>query len=704
MIDRTQLVLPLRPKPLLVAAGTSASLFAALLIGWLACMLAAVLAYCGCWLAYFLVLVLAYAIVIALGLGVIAGAIGLFAKAGESTDKDTSNGAGCGGCVLVLVGLAILGSGIPWVCSMLDGPRAVLSQAASDSYDSCSDAADVLLFDLFLPYRVYLWSWSVLAFSLSLATLTLLSLATLSSERLLRRAFLRSRFKCPKCGEETPVFICPGCGERHADLAPSAYGLIKADCGRCGRRLPTLDLAGRLRLAKACGSPTCFHDLKGDAFGAAGEFHYAVVGAQSSGKSNYMIAGVQALLDDFAPSNGYHAELPDPIQEHEYLAYVNGFRQGKPVPKTSPTAQRSLAFTVALKRDDGLARLLYLYDAAGETFEGGDLSPTGHSMTGQDYHRFVDGILLMVDPFAEETFRQQQAGQARDHPARKDAAYLLGRVLPFLERSLKVGPDRPIPVPVAVVVTKSDACGLDQQLTGPDLRGRLGSMAAASEDAAQDAGLVRQFLVDAGAGEAVRILESRFSHVSYFAVSALGRSATLGNRAPFQPRRALGPILWLGQQTHALTDRHAAAQALVHLGEYLSRCLRGREGGAVRIASWSVVIAGLCLTLYGAWQLLGVTGSLVTFAALLILPLLLVRYLKRGTADVHAVLKGMADFREWFTPALKGRIGPTERRWAWGVLVGGLAVIGGLFYVSWPIGLVVILLLGGLFALSKLGR
>ena len=58
-----------------------------------------------------------------------------------------------------------------------------------------------------------------------------------------------------------PTYECPGCGEKHTNLVPSKYGILKRTC-LCGTKLPTTFLNGRGQLKAYC--PECDTALSGD--------------------------------------------------------------------------------------------------------------------------------------------------------------------------------------------------------------------------------------------------------------------------------------------------------------------------------------------------------------------------------------------------------------------------------------------------------
>ena len=102
-------------------------------------------------------------------------------------------------------------------------------------------------------------------------------------------------------------------------------------------------------------------------------------------------------------------------------------------------------------------------------------------------------------------------------------------------------------VPCAVVVSKSDAFGLDGEIraTTP-VAAPTSRLAAMISQKAEDpeSAAVRQWLQEHGGGNLVRSIEKDFQQVRYFSCSALGRLPD-SRLAPFTPHKALEPLAWL---------------------------------------------------------------------------------------------------------------------------------------------------------------
>jgi len=680
MIDRSTPVFLLRPRTLLAAAGISAALFSVLLLASLICWGAGWIAWGACWLALLLICIVGYGVVLALA-GVMAGAaIAALKQVGSK------EGGGCLAFILGIIALAILTGMWPWMTTLIETPRRVLVGNGIHvgwneiALKQCVNTAISILDDIFFKYQIHIFSWTVLVTALVAALLTLLFLGILRTESALKAVLYKIRFRCKRCGQTLPRFRCPGagCPIWHEDLRPTIFGLMKVRCQRCRTLLPTTDLGGRLRLPQSCGNPKC-GDASDLLTGRVGEYHLAIAGAQSSGKSNYLFTAVWRFVEDFAVRNGLTLSFPDSRQQVEYDNLVASLRQGRAVPKTG-SSERPMAFTLDLKSATGIHCRLYLYDAAGEDFEAGDIGARSHGLSGFDFQGYLDGLFFVVDPFAEELPQMQQSARAGDNPARFDSSFMMARLLPALERAQKVTTGRnKIPIPVAVVVTKADGCGLESRLVTPEVSGSYGSIERAAEQTKVDSDAVRGFLEEIGAADVVRLFESSFIDVRYFGVTALGRPADPQNNSPFTPRRVLEPLIWLGYRCHALTDVAPGTRAVANAVDFFRRSLRGQEGTGLKLSSWAIVITAYASLFGGGWYFGNVRLAVFCLVAAMIGPILVRRISRRGLQDWTEFRQGLVVFLHRFRLAFSGRRGRVEQRkailLACGMLASLLAII-----------------------------
>ena len=422
------------------------------------------------------------------------------------------------------------------------------------------------------------------------------TIGILSREGLVKHHVRKISYTCPKCScRGQPLFRCPKCSELLHDLRPSVYGVFHAACATCGNGLPTTDRGGRLTLDKVCSG--CSADLLHSDLGKQSEYRIGIVGATSSGKTNVLITSIRSLRQDFAPENGLEVRFGDPTEERVFRQYVEWLDKGMVMQKTIPIPIPR-AFNLSLRSEDGQGCLLYLYDAAGEDFQ------EEERLENHPIEKY-DGILFVIDPFAEEGVREGLAGDLevaavqRTNPAPLDASEILGRLVNVLERVLKVPVGGVFPIPLAVVVTKIDACGLAEQLkirTRP-FGGSYFSLTAAAYDAESHSARVRRFLLKVGLGNVIRIVESRFARVGFFGVSSLGRSADPADRRAFKALGMPAPLVWLTFHTGALDESDEWDRSFVNLHISLLRSLKGLEGASSKQKAWIFIVCALVLWL-----------------------------------------------------------------------------------------------------------
>jgi len=400
--------------------------------------------------------------------------------------------------------------------------------------------------------------------TLSLGGIWVLAMAVSFLLALTEKAVILSRAgyaKCPhaECHEPVPlpIFMCPECGEEHDRLVPGRFGVLMRTC-KCGDgRLPTLFWLGKGRLRSIC--PSCRKPMREELFG--GSVHVPIYGGPSTGKTMYMMAATWELLEGKVP--GLQARLIDEASDRAYSKHWKpDFESGRVREKTARPFPD--AFLLATRRGVGLPTSVYLYDPAGEALlNESDL----------DAHRFMnyfDGLALLIDPLSLPSFaaRYRELGgpdltptTSRAHPEET-----ITRVVNLLERLGKLSRRRGSGQRVAVVFSKADVPGFAQEVGI-----RVSDSAEVGIDwealGADNSSLLREWLAK-HEPHLLQILETRFTEMRFFAVSALGHIPQTGRG--FSPRKVMEPLGWL------LSKRATFARPL--LGRIVGRSM---EAGAV---------------------------------------------------------------------------------------------------------------------------
>lgn len=388
--------------------------------------------------------------------------------------------------------------------------------------------------------------------------------------------------RCPACYAQMriPIHVCPTCATEHSRLWPSVYGVFSHRCTKCDTRLPTLDLLGRSEIVKKC--EACKRPMNKQV-GRLINVHIPVIGGPSTGKSNLIFMATRELIESYARPRGYTIDFPDELDKMEYEKNLAEFDSGRPLAKTPDIAPQ--AYNLALKRPgERLGRIIYLYDAAGEAYIDKDNTIL------QRYYDYVDALIFVVDPFSIETFRREHESEIDTmklalRPSTLAVMDAYGRMIEVLEQSVGLRPGSRFPHPIAVVVSKVDALGLDNRI-GSSAAQRLmdNNPEIVIEGDAIDM-LVEKFLFDYDLGNLVRSLRIQFEQVQFFACSALGRLPDSKTNMPFTPVNVLDPITWvLGQL--AVSD---SASERARLVDERHKVIANRKGGvlsATRFYFW----------------------------------------------------------------------------------------------------------------------
>jgi len=343
-------------------------------------------------------------------------------------------------------------------------------------------------------------------------------------------------FACPSCYKKfsLPTYSCTNCGAKHTMLVPGQYGIFKRKC-QCGNLLPTLFFNGKNTLPSEC--PHCHNTLSQD-IGVAINVHYPIVGGGSSGKSTFLVASMLEL-EKQSKQGGFTLSLSEKSDLKAIEKARDSFSKGIILDKT--TTYKPRAFLAKLQKDGSKKQppyLIYMYDAAGEIFEDGE------RLHQHVYFEYINGIFFLIDPFSipvvHQEFEQElvKAGE-RIKTSREQPKDVFDRMVNHLKqhKEVKKQKDR-YTIPIAVVVTKTDAFGLESKITQvPEQKGKSPEEVSSEK--------IRSWLINNGEGNLVRSIENMFASVQYFSCSAFGHVPDEKSSEAFIPKKVWAPINWI---------------------------------------------------------------------------------------------------------------------------------------------------------------
>ncbi|MEU7165312.1 hypothetical protein AB0A70_11790 [Streptomyces morookaense] len=328
------------------------------------------------------------------------------------------------------------------------------------------------------------------------------------------------RAACPGCGVPTPVRVCRRC---HSDL-PSDY---------CDQDSRIIALVG----AKATGKSTYVTVLVNELrhrVGGAYRASLAAMGADTQRRDRETAAELYERLQ--LPG----ATRPAALGFNDPLLY----RLSVPARSRLGAGSRHTA--------------LVFFDAAGEDLRNAEAMDRYTA-----YLAAADGIILLVDPLQLPSVRDELAGTGGPPlpPVETSPQQIAADVAGQLRSHRRAGSRGRLSTPVAVALTKTDML---RPLLSPQspLHGNASHHGGALDDADRTAvhEEVRSLLGSWDGGALHRQLESDFSDVGLFGLSALGAPppsdapADAPKSGP-QPVRVEDPLLWLLARRNLLPVR-----------------------------------------------------------------------------------------------------------------------------------------------------
>ena len=296
---------------------------------------------------------------------------------------------------------------------------------------------------------------------------------------------------CPKCKRnfERPKVRC-SCGLELDYPVPNVYGIKKHTCNN-GHPIPCVS-GKRSDLRTIC--PYCGSDIETR---EAIPISIAMVGAVGSGKTTLMLASVKSITQ-MGRTRDVTVEAVTPGISKNAVAAKDV------VAKSAPGELDSECMFIRSRTLQD--REIIFNDISGQEYE-----PKENKILFEEFFTYSDGIIFTFDPIA---LRRQGRG-ATPSEVFESFHYMYTQINGF-------SPNKVNNIPMAVVATRND-------VMNPKLK---------DED-------VRQFLIENGQNGFVKVLESLFSNVRYFAANSLGDECVSAAR----------PVWWIvGESDKELHD------------------------------------------------------------------------------------------------------------------------------------------------------
>ena len=341
------------------------------------------------------------------------------------------------------------------------------------------------------------------------------------------------RSDCPTCHSRflIPTFMCPDCGAMHKKLVPGPYGIWKHKCS-CGKKIPSTFLNGRSKLdayCPDCGSPLVASDARPIVF--------QLVGGSKAGKTVYLSAFFHEYLQKLSTNRNLELTIAD--QYRPFFDELEEWYSGVDCPATAQL--NSQMYPIIIDSSLGVKRQFSIYDIAGEMFDGF----TADSEVQQQQFHYCDGLLFLIDPFSSGDLRMNKINAGEDVSDFSDMAVedVATNFINYLIRTGHAKANSRCNIPIAILIAKTDIKEVKRAIGPAKINSifRNNAEQYGTYENARDS-ICRQFLMDIGLAATVDNLETQFSNLHYFPVSAMGHTP---DGTPYEPWGIMDAIEWM---------------------------------------------------------------------------------------------------------------------------------------------------------------
>lgn len=338
---------------------------------------------------------------------------------------------------------------------------------------------------------------------------------------------------CPVCHSRflIPTFMCPECDAMHKKLVPGPYGIWKHKC-TCGHKIPSTFLNGRSKLdayCPDCGSPLVASDARPIVF--------QLIGGSKSGKTVFLSAYFHKYLEKLRRNRNLEIEISDQYQP--FFDELEEWYGGIDCPATAQL--NSQMYPLLIKSSLGVKRQFSIYDIAGEMFDG--FTADGEILQ-QQFH-YCDGLLFVIDPFSSGNLRDDRINSGEDMSSFSDMPVedVVTNFINYLVTTGHKKANARCNIPMAILIAKADVREIKRAIGPAKIASifRNNQSGYASYEDTRD-GECRKFLINIGLSATVENLETEFSNLHYFPVSAMGHAP---DGSEYEPWGVTDAIDWM---------------------------------------------------------------------------------------------------------------------------------------------------------------
>ena len=342
-----------------------------------------------------------------------------------------------------------------------------------------------------------------------------------------------AKFTCPFCLDKYNfkkiMYVCPDCKK---EAVPKIFERRPIKC--------RVQSCGGLATVRVC--PICKEAIPNTVLESP-HLPLSIIGPLDSGKTTYITTLLQELRNSTSMRLAVSAATRETLQHQKTNLEL---LWGDDVPAFAPKSMISQVWAVKnLAKTRSNSVPTFRFTICDYAFE--DCEPGNKTLL--RYVRDSEFIILTVDALTLKGVRER-INLERKNPE-KDAVETVSDITAYLRSVSGIRPEKPLPVSVAVVLTKFDTLLMHEGFTFSSLMKKSApSISNHKADIAEMDQVSREicnWLKGIDEAEIVDTVETNFRDFKFFAVSSLGSKPVEAAAAiqAVQPHRVLDPMLWL---------------------------------------------------------------------------------------------------------------------------------------------------------------
>ena len=271
------------------------------------------------------------------------------------------------------------------------------------------------------------------------------------------------------------------------------------------------------------------------------ELELPVWGGSNAGKTAFLYATVQYILEKSQEKERYNYRILDNNTESVYRSVCANLRKGTAPSKTAKKFPKAFEILSTHKNKN---QLIKLYDPAGETFQ------NNTDIEKHYYFERLNGAFLIIDPFSLPKVRDHYEREFSNilqsiKSSKIEPDMILEKIILSLEQDFDARKRNTFNFPLAVIINKVDMFNLAEQIGEQKI---LKEIEQGEDIKTARNRIIRKALIDWGGRSLLQKLEVQFSNLQFFSCAAMVPTLHEGKVNSFSSLDIEIPVNWILEQ------------------------------------------------------------------------------------------------------------------------------------------------------------